>query len=221
MKKTKKVSAKDTKKKSKKKLIIILLVIIIILVIGFLLYKFYFKKTNTSTDTYTETTLNTIDNYGITLSDKDTEIYKEEYEKLKANLESGNIDYDAYAESIAKLFIIDLYTIDNKLNKYDVGGVEFVYPDNLDNYKLNVEDTLYKYVENNGDNKRTQELPEVKSISVESVKNTQYKINSENKTYDAYDFKLSWDYTKKNDYDDEGEVIVINKDNKMYVVEKN
>ncbi len=221
MNKTKKVQEKNTKKKSKKKIIIILLIVVAILVVGFLVYKFVFKKTNTSDSIFTENTLNTIDNYGITLSDKDTELYKEEYEKLKSNLESNNIDYDAYAESIAKLFIIDLYTIDNKLNKYDVGGVEFVYPNNLDNYKLNVEDTLYKYVENNGDNKRTQDLPEVKSITVKSVKNTQYEIKSENQKYDAYDFRLSWDYTEKNDYDNEGEVIVINKDNKMYVVEKN
>ena len=53
---------------------------------------------------------------------------KTEFDVLKANLESDTIDEEAYALSIAKLFIIDLYTMNNKINKYDIGGIEYVYP---------------------------------------------------------------------------------------------
>ena len=44
------------------------------------------------------------------------------------------------------MFLIDLYNLDNKKNMYDVGGVIFVFPDARENYKLNVSNTLYKYM---------------------------------------------------------------------------
>lgn len=214
----------DFMKKNKKnkiiKVIVILLIIIIICLSALFLYKKFNKKENVEVKNVVNK-LNEIDGYGITLSDNDSALYKEEYEKLKNNLESKNIDFDEYASSIAKLFIIDLYTINNKINKYDVGSVEFVYPDNIDNYKLNVESTIYKYVKDNSNDDRKQSLPEVKSVSIDSTKKSKYKIKSENKEYQSYIFKISWKYVKDLDYDDNGEVIVINKDNKMYVVEKN
>jgi len=212
--------------KTKKKInvgVIVFIIICIIVVagIGFVCYKLIKADKTTEEVSNVASTLNEIEGYGITLSDKDTELYKSEYLKLKDNLESKSINYDDYAASIAKLFVIDLYTIDNKINTYDIGGVEFVYPDVLDNYKLNVDDTIYKYVEDNSKNTRTQVLPEVSSISIDKTTKGKYKINSENTSYDSYTFELTWKYVKDLGYDAKGEVIVINKDNKMYVVEKN
>ena len=105
-----------------------------------------------------------IEEYGINCDDNDTELYKKEYEELKKNLTSEKIDYEEYAKSVAKLFIIDLYTIKNKSNKYDVGGTDFVFPDILANYRLNVEDTIYKYVEDNSDGKR--DITSIKDITL-------------------------------------------------------
>ncbi len=162
-----------------------------------------------------------IEGYGITLDDFDTDLYRNEYKLLKENLESGNIDFNAYAESVAKLFIIDLYTIKNKTNKYDIGGDEFVYPETVDNYKLNVEDTLYKYVEDNTKNTRTQNLPVVDSIKVEKKSEEKFKMEKEEKEYPAYKINLTWTYATDLGYDTKGEVIIVNKENKLYVVEKN
>ena len=166
-------------------------------------------------------TTNTIEGYGITLDDLDTELYKEEFNALKANLTGSKIDYEEYAKSIAKMFIIDLYTINNKINKYDVGGVEFLYEPVVNNYITNVDDTIYKYVQDNSNGNRNQNLPEVVSIEVKSIKQTTFNIKAENKDYDAYSVKLSWKYHVDYGYDTEGEVIIINKDNKLFVVEKN
>ena len=165
--------------------------------------------------------LNSIDEYGITLSDLDSSLYKEEYEVLKKNLLSDRINYKEYAESISKLFIIDLYTLSTKLNKFDVGGSEVVYPPILENYKVNVEDTLYKYLEDNSKGNRKQQLPKVKSIKVVSTKEEKYKITSEDKTYDGYKIVLKWDYEKDLGYDTEATLNIIKVDNKLYVVEKN
>lgn len=159
-----------------------------------------------------------IDEYGINCDDNDTELYKKEYEELKKNLTGKEIDYEEYAKSVAKLFIIDLYTIKNKSNKYDVGGTDFVLPSILANYRLNVEDTIYKYVEDNSDGKRIQNLPVVESVNITKTTKGKYKIGET--SYDSYTFNMNWTYVSDYDYDKSGTVVVINNDKKMYVVEK-
>lgn len=201
--------------------IIAISLVILFSILGYLAYNIFFKKEAKKDELNNETNITEINGYGITLTDNDTALYKTEFEVLKANLESENIDYQEYAKSIAKLYIIDLYTINNKVNKYDVGGLEFVYEGAKDNYVTNVTDTLYKYVEDNSKNKRKQELPVVSSINVESINEATYKVNSENITYNAYKIKVTWDYEKDLGYDKTAEVIIINKDNHLYVVEEN
>ena len=201
--------------------IITISLVILFSILGYLAYNIFFKKEAKKDETSNETNITEINGYGITLTDNDTALYKTEFEMLKANLESENIDYQEYAKSLAKLYIIDLYTINNKVNKYDVGGLEFIYEGAKDNYITNVTDTLYKYVEDNSKNKRKQELPVVSSINVESINEATYKVNSENITYNAYKIKVTWDYEKDLGYDKTAEVIIINKDNHLYVVEEN
>lgn len=162
-----------------------------------------------------------IKGYGIFIDDSDTTLYKDEFNALKTNLTGDEIDYDKYAESVAKMFIIDLYTIKNKINKYDVGGIDFVYESAKGNYTTNVTDTIYKYVEDDSKGEREQQLPVVKSITVDDVKKGKFKIDAENKEYPSYTIKLTWTYSIDLGYDTTGEVIVIRKDDKLFVVEKN
>lgn len=105
-----------------------LVIVVVITLIGISSYFILKEKDETDVNNNPKTNVKSIEGYGITLDDLDSELYKSEFEVLKKNLESGNIDYDAYAESVAKMFVIDLYTIKNKVNKYDVGGVELVLP---------------------------------------------------------------------------------------------
>ena len=138
-------NVKDKKGSNKKKVIIFSLVIIIVIgIIGVASYALL--KPEETEDTPKNVNEVTIDGYGIYADDNDSELYRDEYEKLRENLLSDEIDYDEYARSVAKMFIIDLYTIKNKTNKYDVGGVDFVWPDGLENYRTNVTDTIYKYL---------------------------------------------------------------------------
>ncbi len=197
------------------------IIIVVISLIGFGAYKLLADSSSEDKPKVLKKNEVVISGYGIYIDDSDTDLYREEFNKLRENLEGGSINYDEYAASVAKLFVIDLYTIKNKINKYDIGGVDFVYNKALDNYKDNVTDTIYKYVEDNTNGDRTQQLPVVKSVTVNNVEKSKYKIESENKEYDSYKFRLSWSYSVELGYDTTGEIIVINKDNKMYVVEKN
>lgn len=200
----------------KKKVILFLCILIFVYAAGGTIY--YIATREKKDDKPIVTNKDTIKGYDYTLKSNATKLYEDEFKTLKANLE-GNINYDEYAVSIAKLFIIDLYTINNKINKYDTGGTSFVYPDGRENYKLNVQNTIYKYVEDNTDGKRTQSLPEVSSVTVKDSKKDTYKIGDN--SFEAYKINLEWSYVQDLGYDKTGEIILIKKDKNIYVVEKN
>lgn len=200
----------------KKKVILFLCILIFVYAVGGTIY--YIATREKKDDKPIVTNKDTIKGYDYTLKSNATKLYEDEFKALKANLE-GDINYDEYAVSVAKLFVIDLYTINNKINKYDTGGASFVYPDGRDNYKLNVQDTIYKYVEDNTNGKRTQNLPEVSSVIVKDSKKDTYKIG--NNSFEAYKINLEWSYVQDLGYDKTGEIILIKKDKNIYVVEKN
>lgn len=198
-----------------KKWLLLIIGGLILLNTGFFVYQMFFKATKEATETKI---LDTIKNYNYNLEDRDNTLYKNEFNSLKTNLTSDSINYDDYAKSIAKLYIIDLYTLDNKLNKYDVGSKEFIYHKALDNYILKVEDTLYKYIEDNTYNQRNQDLPTVKSIIITNFQTSTYTLD--NTTYDSYEITLSWEYEKTNTYDKTAKVIVIKEADKLSIVEE-
>ena len=200
----------------KKKVILFLCILIFVYAAGGTIY--YIATREKKDDKPIVTNKDTIKGYDYTLKSNATKLYEDEFKALKANLE-GDINYDEYAVSVAKLFVIDLYTINNKINKYDTGGASFVYPDGRDNYKLNVQDTIYKYVEDNTNGKRTQNLPEVSRVIVKDSKKDTYKIGDN--SFAAYKINLEWSYVQDLGYDKTGEIILIKKDKNIYVVEKN
>lgn len=201
--------------KKKYKRLIILFVVIALLAIGcFLIFKML-KKDDVQENV---NVVDSISEYGYNLDDRDTELMKSTYEELKNILNSDEIDYEKYADTLARLFVIDLFTMNNKINKYDVGGTEYVYPDAIENFKLNVEDTIYKHMENNSSGKRKQNLPEVSSIDVLSTEVGEYTI-SDTDTFDAYIVDLAWEYASDLGYDDNATVTLVKMEDKLYVVE--
>ena len=217
MSKKKKQSISDTQRI----VLFTMIIIVVVSIIGILSYFVLRGRNSSQNPEDLKKNSREIAGYGIYLDDLDTSIYRDEFNKLKENLESNTINYDEYAESVAKMFVIDLYTIKNKINKYDIGGVEFVLPEGRDNYITNVTDTIYNYVEDNSNGKRNQQLPVVNSVEIKEVKKDKYKVTSLDKTYDAYIFSIKIGYSLNLGYDETAEVTVVNKDNFMYVVEKN
>ena len=211
-----KKSNKD-KKKNHKKILLIICSILLIYFIGGIVFCILKKNININKNNVDSGI--SIKGFEYILYKSHPKLYKDEFKKLKVNLESETIDYEEYAKSISKMFLIDLYNIKNKKNMYDVGGVVFVYPEARENYRLNVTNTLYKYVKNNVDGKRKQDLPEVKSVNVNSIENNKFSIG-ENE-YDGYKLTLDIDYVKDFEYDRDAEIIIIKQDKYLYIVEKN
>ncbi len=212
-----------------KKILIVLIILVTFLIIGVLVYKFFFK-----TDKNEVKVIKTIDKYGYTLDENETKLYKEEFEKLDKILSSEDINYEDYAKEVSKLFIIDFYTLSNKLSKNDIGGTQFIKEDMRDNFIDQARSTFYKYVEVKSD-KRTQKLPEVSLIDDVKVEDTKfaikdktttkttkvnrYKKSSNETIVDAYKVTISWDYKEDLGYETEAKMILIKDNNKLYIVE--
>ena len=200
-------------KKKYKVILIIIIILIVLLVASLVAVKLLSKSDNKDA----VKVVDSIDEFGYTLDDRDTELMKNTYNELKNVLSSDEINYEEYAKKLAELFVIDLFTMDNKINRYDVGSTEYVYPDNVDNFKTNVEDTIYKSMENNSNGKRRQDLPEVSSITNSSVEGSTFLFGEDE--YDSYVVSITWDYVDDLGYDDNATITLIELDNKLYVVE--
>lgn len=143
---------------------------------------------------------------------RDSSLYKENFEKLRTILETSPVDNKEYAETIVKLFVIDFYTLDNKDDNTDIGGLQYVHSNLKDNLVLNASSTMYKYI------KTTKELPKVKSITSVNTKETSYKISD--KDYSAYAITINWEYDKDLGYEKQGTFIVVNDNGDLSIVEK-
>lgn len=162
--------------------------------------------------------LDTISEYDYKIDDRDSSYYKSEFEKLK-NILNEEIDYKVYSEQIAKMFIIDLYSIGTKVNKYDVGGLEFYHSNKKGMHELKVRDTLYDLLEDDSYGDRNQELPIVKSVEIISSLEDVYKLGDEE--VPAYKIILKWDYEKDLGYDKEATIYVVKDGIKQSVVSFN
>jgi len=180
----------NIKKSSKLGLIIIIAFVVIgIVLFGYLGYRvkkdFFSEKEKTKQ-------LMSLDLYGYTLLDRDGELYRTNFRALETALNEDSINYEEYASLISKLFIIDLFTINNKISSTDIGGLEFVQKDFKDNFAEYIGSSLYKNVETNLDGNREQILPEVSSIEVSEVNKTTYEYSGNE--YEAYEVSLTWEY---------------------------
>lgn len=188
---------------------------LIIIFTGLAIYTFLIKK-----DVKEKIEVNVVDeikDYGYSLNSLDSKYYKELFEQLKTILKADEIDKEAYAKVVAELFVVDLYTIDTKVNKYDVGGDQYYHADKLDMYKKKVVETFYELVKDNSYGDRKQELPVVSNIEVVDYKTATYKLGEEE--VPSYVVTLKWSYEKDLGYDQEGIVTLVDNGDKIEVVE--
>ena len=205
-------------KKSNKGLTIALISILMVCIAIIILFIFLIPRGKGNEETNVPISIESIENYGYSLEDRDGQLYKEVYSELKEVLKKETIDYEEYAKNLAKLYIIDLYTISNKVNKYDVGSSEFVVESYKEDFTSKVMDTLYKYVENNSNNKRSQELPTVKSVEIKDIKANKLKLGED--TLDGYSVEVEWAYEKDLGYDSSCTLDIVKQGNKLYVMEQ-
>ena len=201
------------RKKYKVWLIIILVLIVLVSVVG--VSKLVLKPKIKDKPKNVTSVISNIGDYGYSLDDRDTKYMKETFEELEQILNQEEIDYEEYAKVVAKLYIIDFYTLDNKINKYDVGSLEYILNDKVELFKTKAMDTIYNDIIDNTYKDRIQELPEITNVEILDFEKT--KITLAEDTTEAYKITMEYTYKKDLGYDKEGTVYLVKNSNKIEV----
>ncbi len=209
------ITEKDRKNKRKKIFFMIVLFLAVLAIGGFCIWKFVINKSSPSAAVI-KVLDNSLEEYGYLLNDKDSKYFKNEYDELKKILQSSEINEEQYVTKIARLFVIDLYTLSTKMNKYDVGGTEFYFANKKAMLEQKAMDTLYSTIADNTYGDRKQELPEINNVETISTEKTTYNLNDEK--VDAYLVKLKWTYVKDMGYDKEASIILCKENDKRWSV---
>lgn len=197
------------------KIWMIIIILLIILVSGIGLFKLFINNEEEEQPKNVTNIISNIKDYNYTLDDRDTNYMKEEFKNLENILKEEPVDFNLYASTLAKLFVIDFYTLNNKVNKYDVGSLEYILNSKIDMFKSKAMDTIYNDVIDNSYKDRVQELPEITNVEVLNVDETEIKINDDNTK--AYRVTMKYTYKKDLGYDNEGTIYLVQTDNKLEV----
>ena len=159
---------------------------------------------------------NTIESYNYIINDNASNYYKDEFEKLKDMLNSDTWDKLEEAKLIAKLYTIDLLSLNNKINKYEVTSSQYFYPSKKEMHTSKVIDTFYNLLEDNAYDDRKQKLPEVSNVEVVDITEDTYIID-ENE-YPCITVNLNITYKEDLGYQKTSKVNLILDNDKYYVV---
>ncbi len=190
--------------------------IVLILIVGVKIYFDFFA--NNDVEVETRKNLDTLDLYGYTLDDSDTDLYKKYFDELKVVLDEKEVDNEKYASLLTQLFVVDVYNLNNKLASTDIGGLEFIHNDLVENFKINLGDTMYNTIESNINGNRTQKLPVVTDVVISNIEEITYEYNDIE--YNGYKVSASWTYEEDLGYEDSAQFILISDNNKLNIVEK-
>ena len=202
------------RKKYKIGMTLIAILIILVSIVG--LSKLFLKKDKESKPKIETKIISNIEKYGYTLDDRDTKYMKETFKELESVLNAEEINEEEYAKILSKLFIIDFYTLSNKINKYDVGSLEYILNDKREMFKSKAMDTIYSDIYDNTYMDRVQELPEITKVEIVDFKEEEIEINKE--TIESYKVTMHFTYKKELGYDKEGTLNLVKNNNKLEVV---
>ena len=203
---------KRKKKQKSNKGKIIIFIILLALIIGIVIFF------QTRPKLQVVTVVSTIEDYDYYLESNSTKIYKKYYDELKKEIKDKKIDEEKYGSLIVKLFLIDYYTLNNKVTNKDIGGVQFIHSNLKDKFIKESSDTIYKYVENDLYGNRKQELPEVKNVEIKNIEKIIY-AQKDYKDESGYKLDAKITYVKDLKYPKEATITLIHENNKLVIVE--
>ena len=207
---------KKLKRKPKKLLIILILILSCGLIVGGIYLSIIKKPQVKETKVVSK-----ISKYGYNLKSNKSAEYKKLFQKLKKVLTGDEIDEKEYVKTITEMFIVDFYSLNDHSAKTDVGGTDFIYPEILENFLENAEDTIYKYVESNIYKQRKQKLPKVDVVTINKIENEEFAYGDKIDE-NAYKIEVSWTYkdeTIADGYQNEATLIFIHNGIKLELVE--
>lgn len=187
---------KKNKLKRKENVLILTAVFITIVIISFITFIIINKKENNN-DIEINNVVEKIDkmvNYDYYLDENASDYYKKLYNELKEILNNDEMNEEEYAKVISKLFVADLFTLDNKITSSDIGGLQFIFNGFKEDFINIAKTTLYSNVNSNIYGDRKQELPIVSNVEISSIESSSFTY--QNNDYNSYDIILNIRYQK-------------------------
>lgn len=195
---------------------LIVISVLLVSVIGVGVFKIFYSNDEEEKEPNVTNVISNITDYGYTLDDRDTDYMKETFKELETILEESEVDDHEYASVLAKLFVIDFYTLNNKINKYDVGSLEYILSSKVDSFRLKAMDTIYRDILDNTYRDRVQDLPEITNVQILDVVDTTFTLNEEE--VNAIQVTMNYEYKEDLGYDTEGTIYFVKNANKLEVV---
>lgn len=161
--------------------------------------------------------VNEIEAYGYRLNENDPAYVSDLFSKLKKELEEEIVDEEKYVTFISQMFIADFYTLNQAINKNDIGGVQFVLKSNQEKFKKKAKDTVYRYVENNIYHDRKQSLPVVDEVIVTNIEKKMYNADTVTDGK-AYYVTCTVHYKEELNYPTNVSLIFVHQDKKLELV---
>lgn len=171
--------------------------VLITILITFLIIFIIINKKETNNNNEVNSIVEKIDqmeNYDYYLDETSTEYYKQLYNELKKILNNTEINEEEYAKIISKLFVTDLFTLDNKITSSDIGGLQFIFSGFKEDFINIAKTTLYSNVKSNIYGDRKQQLPIVSNVYINSIESSSFTY--QNNKYNSYDVTLNITYQK-------------------------
>ncbi len=203
------MNKKKKKEVHRKRIIIIVLIIVILGVVIFFKNRPKLQVISVSSE---------IKEYDYYIESNASKIFKKYYKKLENELSNNKINEENYAKLISKLFIVDYYSLNNKITNKDIGGIQFIHSELKEKFITESSNTIYKYIKNDLYGTRKQKLPEVSSVNIDSIEKIKYKNNSL-KDDEAYKVEAKINYVKDFDYPKKIVLKLIHENNKLVIVE--
>lgn len=194
----------------RKKIILFSSIIIVVLISLFYAVNMLNNKSNDPK------VVDKLDKYNYVVKSNATVYYKTLFAELKEVIEE---DEQKYAELVGKLFLTDFFTLTNKMNRTDVGGIQFVYDNYHRDFISKAGATIYANMVNNLIGQNKESLPEVKEVVMKNL--SQKEFGHVDSIYDpnAYFIEYEIKYVEDFDYPELATLVLINDNNKLVIVE--
>lgn len=211
---------KNKRKMSNAKKFIICLIIVAIIIGGY----FGYKKLTKKEEIKAPKVVDEIKAFNYVVNENDTKLFKTYFSELKEILNAKTVDDKKYAETIAKLFVVDFFNLDNKTSKNDVGGVQFVYSTYKTDFVDYARDGIYKQVTNKIDTNNKQVLPSVTSVNVSNIEEIDASSIFESVTFEGdnakgYEVTLDWEYKNGDGFQDNATLTIVRDGDKLSVAQ--
>lgn len=207
------------KEMNKVKLIFICIILIMVVFVSIMLLISTTNDNKKDSNDVKDNVVQKIDqmeNYDYYLDENATDYYKELYDELKIVLNNETVNDEEYVKIVSKLFVTDLFTLDNKLTSSDIGGLQFVFSGFKDDFVNIAKTTLYSSVESNIYGDRNQRLPIVNGVEINSIETSLFTY--ENNEFDSYNVNVSISYEKDLGYPNSYSIVLVKSDRYFQVV---